>query len=294
MVSLQEAVEFISRLKQHKSEYEHVKQSIYSLYTFLFPLFTQLDVVEIFIKHIGDLIELAIENYEVSDIVSLYFTTAVEIHMQAGNGAEAARFSKKYLAYARSLANKDKVLLDALQVFIEFREDMSKVEYAVAVAEYMQLAEKLNTKYSPEYIDALFNSAYIDFSYGKDVIAYKKCLDGYEIAEQVYGSEINIKCTHLLGLMIQIKSMNKQFEESRALIEKLKGIEKKLTSIHSEQYKRIALLEQDLNEKEAKSTPKTRVWDALKPNTKTKLFAYLSVLVAVTAGAIYFVKKKDE
>ena len=161
-----------------------------------------------------------------------------------------------------------------------------------------KIVEIVHGKNTPEYFDAKHELADLYLQTNNLNAAYKECLEGYELAKQIYGSEINNDTVDILSIMSSVKMKLHQFEESRNLLIKCKEIEEQLSSKFSQRYKILIGFEKNLNQMEGNFNKKkigkrkTNFLSKIAPNTPVKFTIFWTIIATTAIGIAYFIKKK--
>lgn len=103
----------------------------------------------------------------------------------------------------------------------------------------MRETERVKGKKDENYIDALKEYSVYLLSRIAYHDAYKTCLEAFELAKDLYGSELNNFSSNLLLNMAIAKRQLGQTEDMKHILERAKRIEETLNSKTSQKYLEI-------------------------------------------------------
>ena len=191
-------------------------------------------------------------------------------------------------------------MAEAIKLLIVVKKSKQDYKSVVQLApEYAKIIESVHGKNSSEFIDAKKELANSYLLMNNSNLSYKECLEAYELAKNLYGSDKNADWVDILSFMAIIKMRLHQFEEAKNFLTKCKEIEEQLSSKFSQRYKSIVNLESNLSNAESQANnqkkgkgKKTSFLSKIAPNTPTKFAIYLTAIAAATIGVVYYIKKK--
>ena len=164
--------------------------------------------------------------------------------------------------------------------------------------EYSKAVIEVYGKKSAQYVQVKKEESDAGLMNGQNYQSLMASIEAYDLAKEVYGSEINPVASQILSNKAVVKSKQAKYEESLYLLDKALEIEKQVTSANSDIYKAVLNIKTKLLLKMENIdglVRKVRIkgyWERVKPNTPIKAALWISAVAAITSGLAYFLKKK--
>jgi len=172
-------------------------------------------------------IKLGTKFYENVDFLSQTFQRVIVNNMINRNFEKAEKLAKDFVVFAEKTGLKTKIYVDAMLTMMDVQSHQNKSQFLFANWHNLQnLAKEAYGVDSHQYLKSVEYLAKLFTLQGKPAEEYQQLLRAYEIAKQIFGTEINQSSSNILMEMVGIKVALSLFDEAYRLIEKAKTIGK--------------------------------------------------------------------